>query len=73
MPDARIAKTRAALSEAVLALAGEKNFNDLTIGEILFPGKRQHRFGQCGARFRDTGIRHFESPSGMALDRQAGV
>ena len=34
MPDARIAKTRAALSEAVLALAGEKNFSDLTIAEI---------------------------------------
>jgi AcrR family transcriptional regulator len=34
MPDARITKTRAALSEAVLALAGEKNFNDLTIAEI---------------------------------------
>jgi AcrR family transcriptional regulator len=34
MTDARIAKTRAALAEAVLALAGEKDFGDVTIAEI---------------------------------------
>jgi AcrR family transcriptional regulator len=33
-PDARITKTRAALAEAVLALAGEKDFAELTISEI---------------------------------------
>jgi AcrR family transcriptional regulator len=34
MADARITKTLAALAEAVLALAGEKDFADLTIAEI---------------------------------------
>jgi len=34
MADARTVKTRAALAGAMLALAGEKDFADLTIGEI---------------------------------------
>jgi AcrR family transcriptional regulator len=32
--DARITRTRAALAQAVVALAGEKDFGELTIGEI---------------------------------------
>ena len=34
MTDARITKTRAALARAVIAFAGEKDFADVTIGEI---------------------------------------
>jgi AcrR family transcriptional regulator len=34
MADARIVKTRAALAQAMLALAAEKDFADVTIGEI---------------------------------------
>jgi AcrR family transcriptional regulator len=34
MTDARIARTRTALAEALLTLAGEKDFGEITIGEI---------------------------------------
>jgi AcrR family transcriptional regulator len=55
MTDPRVAKTRAALGEAILALAAEKPFNDITITEIA------ERAGVGYASF----FRHYRDKDGL--------
>ena len=58
MTDARIAKTRVALAEALLALTTEKDFADITIGEIAT------RAGIGYATF----FRHYEDKAALLSD-----
>jgi AcrR family transcriptional regulator len=56
--DARIARTRAALTGALLALAGEKDFAEITIGEIA----ERAEVGYA------TFFRHFRSKEALLAD-----
>jgi len=58
MTDPRVAKTRAALAEAVLALASEKSFSDITITEIA------ERAGVGYASF----FRHYRDKEALLTD-----
>lgn len=58
MTDPRVAKTRAALAEAVLALASEKPFSDVTITEIA------ERAGVGYASF----FRHYKDKDALLAD-----
>jgi AcrR family transcriptional regulator len=58
LPDARIARTKAALSEAVLKLAGERDFSGVTISDIV---------AEAGIGYA-TFFRHYKDKDELLLD-----